>query len=130
MGAAATVAGRGQLPTVDLEVFFEFASAKLTPEASATLVTLGRTLSDPRLADQIFVIGGFTDGKGKPDYNLRLSQMRAEAVRQFLITEFRVDPKRLIAKGFGKSQLKNATRPDADENRRVQVINWTSQMKR
>ena len=129
-GKAAAGAEREQPPTVDLEIYFEFASAKLTPEATATLVTLGRTLSDPRLADQVFIIGGFTDGKGKPDYNLRLSQQRAESVRQFLIIEFRIDPKRLIAKGYGASQLKNAAHRDADENRRVRVINWTSQLKR
>lgn len=129
-GKAAASAEREQPPTVDLEIFFEFASAKLTPQATATLVTLGRTLTDPRLADQVFIIGGFTDAKGKPDYNLWLSQLRAESVRQFLITEFRIDAKRLIAKGYGATQLKNAAHRDADENRRVRIINWTSQLKR
>ena len=128
VGMAPAIADREQLPTVDLEVYFEFASAKLSPEATATLVTLGRTLSDPRLADQTFIIGGYTDGKGKPDYNLRLSQQRSDMVRQFLIDEFRIAPKRLIAKGFGNNKFKNATDPLANENRRVQVINWTSQL--
>lgn len=125
---ATEVAARENLPSVDLEIYFAFASAEITPAATATLVTLGRTLSDPRLQGQSFVIGGFTDGKGKPDYNLRLSQMRADAVRTFLIRGFAIEPQRLIAKGFGQGRLKNATNPQADENRRVQIINWTDKL--
>jgi outer membrane protein OmpA-like peptidoglycan-associated protein len=126
---APAVAAREGLPTVDLEIYFEFASARLSPRAVATLVALGRTLSDPRLADQTFVIAGYTDRKGKPDYNIRLSQMRADTVRQFLIDKFNIGAKRLIAKGYGKTQFKNASNPLADENRRVQVINWTTQLR-
>ncbi len=125
---APEVARRDNLPSVDLEIYFEFASAELAPLAMLTLNTLGRTLADPRLADQTFVIGGFTDGKGSPDYNLRLSQQRADAVRQFLITQFGIAPSRLIAKGFGKARLKNAANPQALENRRVQIINWTEKV--
>jgi outer membrane protein OmpA-like peptidoglycan-associated protein len=125
---APAIAAREGLPTVDLEIYFEFASARLSPRAMATLGALGLTLSDPRLADQTFVIAGYTDRKGKPDFNIRLSQMRADTVRQFLINKFNIDGNRLIAKGYGKTQFKNASNPLADENRRVQVINWTSQL--
>jgi outer membrane protein OmpA-like peptidoglycan-associated protein len=128
LGQAPAIAAREALPTIDLEVFFEFASAKLSPSAVATLVTLGRTLSDPRLADQTFIIAGYTDGKGKPDYNMWLSQLRADTVRQALITDFKIDPSRLIAKGYGKTKFKNNSNPLANENRRVQVINWTSKV--
>jgi outer membrane protein OmpA-like peptidoglycan-associated protein len=121
-------ANKPDAPSVDLEIYFGFASAEITPAAAATLVTLGRTLADPRLAGQTFVIGGFTDGKGKPDYNLRLSQMRADAVRTLLIRQFDIAPERLIAKGFGQAKLKNARDPKADENRRVRIINWTDKM--
>lgn len=127
---AAAAAERDQSPAVDLEIYFEFASAKLTPQAEAMLVLLGRTLTDPRLADRVFIIGGFTDAKGKADYNLRLSQQRAEAVREFLVTEFKIEPSRLVARGYGSTQLKNTTRRDADENRRVRIINWTAHLNR
>ena len=130
VGQAPAIAARDALPTADLAVYFEFGSAKIAPGAMALVAILGQTLSDPRLADQTFVIGGYTDGKGSPDYNARLSQARAEAVRQVMIGEFQIDPKRLIAKGFGKTQLKDPKNPLADENRRVQIINWTSQLDR
>ena len=34
------------------------------------------------------VLHGFSDGKGKPEYNLKLSRKRAEAVAQFLVTSY------------------------------------------
>ena len=116
------------LPSVDLEVFFEYATAKLTPTSMSTLVALGLSLTDPRLADQTFIVGGYTDGRGTAEYNLRLSQQRADAVRQFLITQYKIDPKRLISIGHGKTHLKNSANPQGVENRRVEIINWTTQI--
>lgn len=124
---APDIAKEKNLPTVDLEVFFEYDSAAITPQATTTLVTLGQALADPQLADKRFVIAGHTDGKGAADYNLDLSQRRAEAVRQFVIEQFKLDPNNLVARGFGKQKLKNPRRPLASENRRVQIINWTSE---
>lgn len=124
--AAVERADRKQLPSVDLEVLFEFDSAQMTAAAIEVLTPLGRALSDERLADGQFLIAGHTDGKGKTSYNLELSQRRAEAVREFLMTNFKIDGGRLVAKGFGKRHLKNAQQPRAGENRRVQIVNVTS----
>ena len=41
-----------------------------------------------------------------------------------------MEPSRLIAKGYGKGQYRNTTQPDAVENRRVQIINWTNKVAR
>lgn len=120
-------AERKQLPSVDLEVHFEFDSAKLTPAAVETLTTLGRALVDARLSSSEFLIGGHTDAKGRANYNLPLSERRAEAVRQFLVATFAIDGNRLAAKGFGSRYLKNPQQPRAAENRRVQVVNVTRQ---
>lgn len=124
--AAVERADRKQLPSVDLEVLFEFDSAQMTASAIEVLTPLGRALSDERLADGQFLIAGHTDGKGKASYNLELSQRRAEAVREFLMTNFKIDGGRLVAKGFGKRHLKNAQQPRAGENRRVQIVNVAS----
>jgi outer membrane protein OmpA-like peptidoglycan-associated protein len=123
-------AERKQLPSVDLEVLFEYKSAELTPAAVETLSTLGRALIDERLAGGTFLIGGHTDAKGSADYNLHLSQRRAESVRQFLIATFAIDAGRLTAKGFGKRYLKNPQRPRSEENRRVQIVNVSPQAAR
>ena len=116
-------AERGQAPSVDLEIFFAYKSTEITPEAAAALAPLGRALSDPRLADDAFLIAGHSDGKGSADYNLDLSHKRAEAVRQYLIANFGIAGQRLVATGMGAKHLKNAQDPRAAENRRVQIVN-------
>ncbi|HXF55368.1 MAG TPA: OmpA family protein [Hyphomicrobiaceae bacterium] len=123
-------ADRRELPSVDLEVYFEVASAEITPQAAATLAPLGRALADPRLADGTFLIAGHSDAQGPAGYNRRLSQKRAEAVRQFLIATFGIKQERLVAQGFGEERLKNPARPAAAENRRVQIVNMTRQAAR
>jgi outer membrane protein OmpA-like peptidoglycan-associated protein len=107
-------------------VFFEYKSAEILPPAHAALTTLGRALADTRLADRAFLIAGHTDAKGGVEYNLKLSQERADAVRQFLIDNFGIDPRKLTAKGFGKRRLKNPDEPLAGENRRVQIVSYST----
>jgi len=111
-----------QAPSIDLEIFFAYKSEEITPQAAAALAPLGRALSDPRLAGDSFLIAGHTDAKGGPEYNLALSQRRAEAVRQYLIDTFHLDATKLIAKGMGSTRLKS-TDPLAPENRRVEIVN-------
>ena len=125
MAKAPEIAEKMGLPQADIEVYFRFNSAEISPEAMNTLTVMGQALSDPQLAGQRFIIGGHTDGKGRPDFNLNLSRRRAEAVRKFVIEHYKIEPARLIARGYGKSRLKNTSMPAADENRRVQIINWT-----
>lgn len=116
-------AQRRQAPSVDLEIFFDYKSAEITPRAAEALNPLGRALSDARLAGDSFLIAGHTDAKGSAEYNLALSQKRAEAVRQFLIAKFGLDGSKLVATGMGLKHLKNAKDPLAPENRRVQIVN-------
>ncbi len=120
------MAERLNLPRVDIEVYFDMGSAVITPQAAEQLITLGKALSDPRLEASKFVIGGHTDAFGPPGYNLALSQLRAEAVRKFIIDNFKVAPNALIAKGYGFQVIKVRDNPFAPRNRRVQIINWTS----
>jgi outer membrane protein OmpA-like peptidoglycan-associated protein len=66
---------------------------------------------------------GNTDAKGSREYNLKLSQERADAIRAALIDPFGIAPSRIEAVGLGEEQLLNAANPEAAENRRVQLIN-------
>lgn len=121
--AAVQSAEKKERPSVDLEVFFDYDAARITPQAATVLTTLGRALVDARLAGDAFLIAGHTDAKGGDDYNLDLSHRRAEVVRQFLIDNFKIAPDKLVAKGFGRQHLKNPKLPLAGENRRVQIVN-------
>jgi outer membrane protein OmpA-like peptidoglycan-associated protein len=112
-----------QAPSVDLEILFDYKSAEVTAKSAALLDMLGRALSDARLAEDAFLIAGHTDAKGGAAYNLELSQRRAEAVRQFLISKYKIDPGKLVAKGYGLQRLKIPADPFAAANRRVQIVN-------
>jgi outer membrane protein OmpA-like peptidoglycan-associated protein len=110
-------------PQIDLEIYFDYDSAVVGAKALPALVALGNVLSKPDYRSTVFFINGFTDATGGADYNLRLSQHRAEAVRRVLIEQFGLPPDTLISTGFGKELLKIPEQPFADQNRRVQIVN-------
>ncbi|MGU3496155.1 OmpA family protein [Xanthobacteraceae bacterium A53D] len=106
---------------IDLTVFFRFDSAVLTPEAKIQLEPLGNALRSRELAPYAFLVAGHTDAKGDAAYNFDLSRRRAEAVRRYLITEYGIVPSRLLTRGWGAGRLKDADKPYASVNRRVEV---------
>lgn len=68
-------------------------------------------------------VAGHTDSRGSDKYNMSLSQRRAEAVRNYLISKG-IAADRLTAKGYGESQpvADNATDEGRFKNRRVELI--------
>lgn len=99
-------------------VHFENDSAQLTPESSAILDPIAASLkAHPQLRVEV---QGHTDGVGSAAYNLKLSQARANAVRDYL-TEHGVPQEELTAKGYGKTQpiADNKTADGRARNRRV-----------
>ncbi|HEY8519899.1 MAG TPA: OmpA family protein [Gammaproteobacteria bacterium] len=106
--------------TLRLEgVTFEFNSAQLTPEATETLLEVAEALrGEPDLRAEI---AGHTDSSGADDYNLRLSQQRADAVLTFLANQG-IDRSRLVARGYGETQpvADNSTEAGRARNRRVE----------
>lgn len=111
------------LPNFDVEIDFDFDSDRIKPESFKVLGAMADALHHPVLLDDKFLIVGHTDAKGTRQYNLDLSQRRADAIRNTLITVFRVPPQRLAAFGLGEEQLRDPAHPDAAVNRRVQLLN-------
>lgn len=68
-------------------------------------------------------VAGHTDSRGSDEYNMTLSQQRAEAVRNYLISKG-IAADRLTAKGYGESQpvADNATDEGRFKNRRVELV--------
>jgi OmpA-OmpF porin, OOP family len=112
-------------PSANLDIDFQSGSAKLTPQAVASLDQLGKALTSSTLAAYNFKIVGHTDTVGDAATNQTLSEQRAAAVKYYLETKFNVPSTRLQSQGVGESDLLVQTPANTAEqqNRRVQVIN-------
>ena len=110
-------------PSIDLEINFDYNSANVSSRATSAVVSLGKALSSPDLKGSVFLIAGHTDAKGGDSYNMKLSERRAAAIKTYLTEKFGIPADSLVSVGYGEAQLKNSADPNADENRRVQVVN-------
>jgi OOP family OmpA-OmpF porin len=74
--------------------------------------------------DTTAVIEGYTDNIASAAYNQKLSEKRANSVRQYLIDKFGIDGSRLTAKGYGEDKpiASNDTEEGRQQNRRVQAV--------
>jgi len=108
-----------------LEVFFDNDSSKLKPESYDDMNLAVELLK--RVPAATAVIEGHTDSNGPDAHNQRLSEARAKAVRDYMVS-MGIDPSRLEARGFGESQpvADNATAEGRAQNRRV-VLRRTDQ---
>ncbi len=113
-------------PSIDLTITFDYNSANISRKALPAVTELGKALSSPDLKGNVFMVAGHTDAKGGEEYNQRLSELRADAIKRYLSEKFGISAENLVTVGYGKSQLKNASDPLAEENRRVQVVNMES----
>ena len=84
---------------------------------------LGKALSDTSLKGSTFVVAGHTDAIGGAAFNQDLSERRADTIKKYLVEHYGINGSNLVAVGYGKTKLKNATDPSDGVNRRVQVVN-------
>jgi outer membrane protein OmpA-like peptidoglycan-associated protein len=109
-----------QPKSVDLVIQFDLASAKLKSDSLPLLTSLVQAMQNDRLATISFRVEGHTDAQGSEQYNLKLSQSRAESVITYLTSQG-VDKARLTGEGKGFSELLIPEKPKAAENRRVRI---------
>jgi outer membrane protein OmpA-like peptidoglycan-associated protein len=111
-----------KLPQFSAELQFDEDAAVIRPESYRTLGRIADTLYQPSLWAYKFLIVGHTISTGKRDYNLTLSQRRADVVRDILISTFKISPKRLQSIGLGEEQMLDSARPTAPVNQQFQVL--------
>jgi len=114
--------GQAVRPSLSLLIQFDFDSMRIRAESQEPLNNLAKALQSSELQASRFAVEGHTDGKGNAQYNLKLSQQRALAIRDFL-KEKGVEEGRLTVIGKGATELANAQAPMAAENRRVKIVN-------
>ncbi len=115
---------KGKL-AIDIYTPFALNEYKISNNTIPYIQRLGKALSDPRLKNSIFEIQGHTCNLGREDYNLWLSQKRAESVKNYLIQNFGFSLNQLRAVGYGQTKPKwsNATGEGRAKNRRVTILN-------
>lgn len=117
----------GTVLSLSADVLFDFDKADLKPAATPTLQKLAELIKQKK--PKQVQIHGYTDSKGTDDYNLKLSQRRAEAVAAWL-TRSGVATELLATKGFGETnpvafnqKADGSDNPDGrQKNRRVDVL--------
>ncbi|MEY2546637.1 MAG: OmpA-OmpF porin, family [Verrucomicrobiota bacterium] len=114
---------------------FQYDSADLQSDAMAQLQKLGTLIK--RNPNATFTVEGYTDSFGPPEYNLDLSQRRAETVKNYLVGAMGINPAQIQTHGYGQSKYIVPPNPNAGEteseisrqraNRRVEIVVHTSE---
>jgi len=103
-------------------IYFDFNKADVKPESEPTLKEITKLLQqDAKL--KLYVVG-HTDNIGGLNYNMKLSQQRADAVVKELVSKYKVDGSRLKALGVGPAApvTSNDTEEGKAKNRRVELV--------
>ena len=107
---------------------FEYDSAALQSSAIGQLQKLGTLIKrNPRAT---FTVEGYTDSFGGPEYNLDLSQRRADSVKQYLVEVMGISPAQIQTRGYGQTKFRvspNGSIEEQRENRRVEIVVHTSE---
>jgi OOP family OmpA-OmpF porin len=111
----------GKKTLLPSDLLFEFNQSKLRESAKVGLMKLG-LLMDKNPALYCW-IEGHTDLIGGDQFNLNLSIKRAEAVKSYLVNSMKMDPSKIITRGFGRYEpiVTSGTAEEQSINRRVEV---------
>lgn len=109
------------IPQVDLSISFNVNQATLTPDGLSMVDTIAQALKSSQLNHYRFMIEGHTDKSGHYDYNKKLSQQRAESVKQELIKRG-IPINRLVAIGKAWDEPIDIMNPHDEKNRRVKLV--------
>jgi outer membrane protein OmpA-like peptidoglycan-associated protein len=112
---------RGLIISLPGSIYFDFDKAEVRAEMQGRLMEIAKALST--VDRGTLLIEGHTDSDGPSDYNLRLSELRAEAVRRIVVNAG-VAGDRVRAIGYGevRPRVPNTTAAAKAQNRRVEIV--------
>lgn len=105
-------------------ILFDFNKADIKPESNETLAEVAKYLtSNPNTK---LVVAGHTDNVGNFEFNRDLSQKRAQAVVEYLVSKHQISKERLFPFGasFASPVASNATEEGKAKNRRVELVEF------
>ncbi len=113
---------RGVVITLDGQVLFVTGKAELLPIARDRLNQVAKSLKELD-DDKLVSIEGFTDSRGADDMNMKLSQDRANAVKDYLISQgVKAEKLRSVGRGEANPVASNETPEGRANNRRVELV--------
>jgi len=107
---------------------FQYDSDVLQGSAITQLQKLGTLIQ--RNPKATFSVEGYTDSFGTYEYNLDLSQRRADSVKRYLVESMRINPAQIETRGYGSAKFRaspNGSIEEQSPNRRVEVVVHTSE---
>lgn len=113
--------GGAKASSANMAIRFGFGSTIIQKESHAMVESIARMLQMDGMEDTAIYIEGHTDSIGEPKENKRLSLLRAVSVKNYLVNIHGIDANRLHVNGKGESSPLIADRPEAAENRRVEI---------
>jgi outer membrane protein OmpA-like peptidoglycan-associated protein len=121
-GVAEPVNTAQALPSIDMEILFDYNSANIRADQAVRLAELSAILRDPKFESFTLAFIGHTDAIGSASYNQTLSQQRAQSVALFVSQTAQIPLARISSTGLGFSRLKTPSNPAGAQNRRVQLV--------
>jgi len=113
---------RGTVITLDGQVLFVTGKAELLPIARDRLNQVAQSLKELD-DDKLLSIEGYTDSRGADDANMKLSQDRANAVKDYLVSQgVKPEKVRAVGRGEGNPVASNDTPEGRANNRRVEIV--------
>lgn len=117
-----------QVAEITLAINFAHDSAFVEPENYQEIKRLADFMK--KYTETSVEIAGHTSAKGKAEYNMNLSEKRAQAVKQILIDQFSIQSDRLSAVGYGETRLldsANSTQAHKKNRRVIAKISTSTQ---
>ena len=106
-------------------IYFDYGKATLKEESKAVLDRIVEVMNE--IPTLVIELSGHTDSQSSSGFNLKLSQQRADAAKEYIVSKG-IDPKRIVAIGYGETRLLNHCKdgvPCSDEehaiNRRIEI---------
>ncbi len=112
---------RGIVLTLPSGVYFESGRSDVKPGARERLARIGQALAGA--SDRKILVEGHTDSTGSAEFNMKLSELRAESVKAVLV-ENAVSPDRIETHGYASTKpvASNGTPAGRSQNRRVEIV--------
>ncbi len=106
--------------SISFPIKFDRNSSTLNPNSLTHLKQLGTLLNLEKMVNENIMIVGHTDSLGSDSHNLTLSKKRSQSVKDFLVSNYQIEPTRIKTSGKGESSTLPGKSGEASVNRRVE----------